>query len=137
MNVAQNLPDMIGRSPYHRLLGIEYVSHDAEAGVVRLGLDLKPGVSRSEGGGGGMHGGAIASLIDVAAAYSVQLVAGPGGKTVALSVDYLRPVSGLRAEAQARVVKSGRTQVVADIEVFDGERLAAIGRARFAVTEAA
>lgn len=126
------LAEMVRRSPYHRHLGLELVSGDAGEGRVRLGMDIGPDLMRSDDGDG-LHGGAIASLIDVAAAYAVQLVAGDGGVTVALSVDYLRPIIGARAEAEARVVKSGRTQAVVDVELFDGARLAAIGRARFSL----
>lgn len=128
--------DAIGRAPYHRLLQFDFVSQDTGAGRVRLGIDLRPELMRSDTGDG-LHGGAIASLIDVAAFYAVRLAAGRGGATVGLSVDYLRPVNGARAEAEAHVVKSGRTQAVADVEVFDGATLVAVGRARFALSEPA
>ncbi|MSU90923.1 hotdog fold thioesterase [Rhodobacteraceae bacterium 2CG4] len=126
--------EIVGRAPYHRLLGLDFVSQDADAGEVRLGLDLCPELMRTNDGDG-MHGGAIASLIDVAAYYAVRLAAGRGGATVALSVDYLRPLTGKRAEAAARAVRVGRTQALADIEVFGDGRLVAVGRARFALSE--
>lgn len=127
---------VIDRAPFHRFLELELVSQDIEANTVRLGINLRPELVRSDCGGG-LHGGAIASLIDVAAFYAVRLAAGRGGATIGLSVDYLRAVNGRRAEAEARVVKSGRTQAVADVEVFDGGTLVAVGRARFAMSEAA
>ena len=128
--------DMIDRAPYHRLLKFDFVSQDIGAARVRLGINLRPELMRSNSGDG-LHGGAIASLIDVAAFFAVRLAAGRGGATVGLSVDYLRPVTGARAEAEAYVVKSGRTQALADVEVFDGATLVAVGRARFALPEAA
>ena len=131
-----SVAEVVDRAPYHRLLQFDFVSQDAAAGHVRLGIDLRPELMRSDRGDG-LHGGAIASLIDVAAFYAVRLAAGRGGATVALSVDYLRPVNGQRAEAEARVVRSGRTQALADVEVFDGATLVAVGRARFALPEAA
>lgn len=130
-----DLAASVRRSPFHRLLNIDAVSRDEAAGSVRLALDLRPDIWRTDGTAT-MHGGAIASLIDIAAAHAVRMVAGRSGATTALSVDYLRPLSGPRAEAVARVVRCGRTQVLVDIEVCDGDRLAAIGRARFALTEA-
>lgn len=128
---ATDLAEIVRRCPYHRHLGIGLQSQDAEKGRVRLGMDLGPELLRADNGGG-LHGGAIASLMDVAAAYAVMLCVRDGGVTVALSVDYLRAVSGTRAEAEAWVVKSGRTQAVADVELFDGKHLAAIARVRFA-----
>lgn len=128
------IADVIDRAPFHRLLKFDFVSQNICAARVRIGIDLRPELMRSDSGEG-MHGGAIASLIDVAAFYAVRLAAGRGGATVGLSVDYLRPVNGTRAEAEACVVKSGRTQALADIEVFDGETLVAVGRARFALPE--
>lgn len=129
--------DDVAKAPYHRLLGLEFVSQDTTAGRVRLGIDLTPELMRSDkGDGDGLHGGAIASLIDVCAFYAVRLAAGRGGPTVGLTVDYLRPVTGPRVEAEARAVKTGRTQALADIEVFSGSTLVAVGRARFALPEA-
>lgn len=128
--------DVISHAPYHRLLQFDFVSQDIDAGCVCLGINIRPELMRSDSGDG-LHGGAIASLIDVAAFYAVRLAAGRAGATVGLSVDYLRPISGPRAEAQARVVKSGRTQAVVDVEVFDGEALVAVGRARFVLPETA
>jgi len=128
--------EMIDRAPYQRLLQFDFVFQDEGASRVRIGVNLRPELMRSDSGDG-LHGGAIASLIDVAAFYAVRLAAGRGGATVGLSVDYLRPVKGARAEAEAVVVKTGRTQALADVEVFDGTTLVAVGRARFALPEAA
>jgi uncharacterized protein (TIGR00369 family) len=130
------IADVIDRAPYHRLLQFDFVSQDTGAARVRLGVNLRPELMRSDNGDG-LHGGAIASLIDVAAFYAVRLAAGRGGATVGLSVEYLRPVTGPRAEADARVVKSGRTLALADVEVFDGTTLVAVGRLRFSLPEAA
>lgn len=128
--------EMIDRAPYQRLLQFDFVFQDEAAFRVRIGVNLRPELMRSDSGDG-LHGGAIASLIDVAAFYAVRLAAGRGGATVGLSVDYLRPVKGARAEAEAFVVKTGRTQALADVKVFDGTTLVAVGRARFALPEAA
>jgi len=130
------IADVIDRAPYHRLLQFDFVFQDTGAARVRLGINLRPELMRSDSGDG-LHGGAIATLIDVAAFYAVRLAAGRSGATVGLSVDYLRPVNGARAEAEAHVVKSGRTQALADVQVFDGTVLVAVGRARFALPEAA
>jgi uncharacterized protein (TIGR00369 family) len=131
-SAAYSVAEALGRAPFHRLLHLDCVREDSASGRIRLGLALRPELMRSDSGDG-LHGGAIASLIDVAAFYPVRLAAGRSGATVGLSVDYLRPVTGARAEAEARVVRSGRTQALADVEVFDGTTLVAVGRARFAL----
>lgn len=125
--------EALDRAPYHRLLGLDFVSQDTNGRRIRLGLDLRSDLMRANEGGG-LHGGAIASLIDVAAYYAVRL-AGRSGMTVALSVDYLRPVTGARAEAEGHLVRAGKTQGLADVEVFDGLKLVAVGRARIAFPE--
>lgn len=129
-----SVSDAIERSPYHRLLNLRFISQDNYTASVRLGVELREDLMRSDDGGG-LHGGAIASIIDVAAFYAVRIAAGRSGVTTGLSVDYLRPVNGSNVEAEARIVKSGRTQALADIEVFDGSSLTAIGRARFALMD--
>lgn len=133
-SVVYAVADVLGGAPYHWLLGLDFVSQDTDGRRVRLGLDLRPDLMRADEGGG-LHGGAIASLIDVAAYYAVRLT-GRSGMTAALSVDYLRPVTGARAEAEAHLVRAGRTQGLADVEVFDGSKLVAVGRARIAFPEA-
>lgn len=135
MSDYEDLATAIRRCPFHRLLDIVPVpAHDESA--VRISLDIRPDFWRSDDGGG-LHGGVIASLVDVAATYAVMRTAGRPAVTAALTVDYLRPVSGSRAEAEARVVRTGRTTALADVEFFDGTVLAAVGRARFAFPEPA
>ena len=70
---------------------------------------------------GVVHGGAIASLIDVAgmvAAWSgVEVTGNPRGSTVALTVNYLAPANNEDLEATATVLRRGRSLVYLDIEV--------------------
>lgn len=124
------------RCPFHRLLDIALVAHDPAAATVRIGLDLRPDLLRSDDGDG-LHGGVIASVIDIAAVYAAKLANGDGGATASLSVDYLRPVLGERVEAEATVVRAGRSITWVDVELFDGSKLAAIGRALLAMPRAA
>jgi uncharacterized protein (TIGR00369 family) len=89
----------------------------------------------SNTGDGSAHGGAIASLVDMAASCALLTVLGPdeGRTTIDLAVHYLAPARGdLRAEASVRR-RGGRTAVI-DVEITgeDGE-VAALGRATFVV----
>lgn len=139
MTAVQDIKDLaeaVGRSPFHRWLAMDVVALDRVTARLRLGLAIRDDFLRGSGGGG-LHGGIIASLIDIAAAYTVERFVSPGGTTVTLTVDYLRPVMGARVEVEAGIVRAGRSQVWSDVELFEGERLAAIGRARFAIARAA
>ena len=89
----------------------------------------------SNTGDGSAHGGAIASLVDMAASCALLTVLGPdeGRTTIDLAVHYLAPARGdLRAEASVRR-RGGRTAVI-DVEITgEDSEIAALGRATFAV----
>jgi len=69
-----------------------------------------------------VHGGAIATLIDVAGA-AASVSGAPnevkGGATSTLAVSYLAPADGVDLSAEARVIQRGRSQTVSDVEVRD------------------
>jgi len=124
------LPEFLGRSPYHRLLGLHMTSAAAEEVVVRMPFreELLAGDDES---GRYVHGGAIASLIDTAADFAVIAAVGHDVATVDLRVDYLRPAHGTLTAA-ARTRRAGRSFAVADIEVTDeAGRVVAVGRGVF------
>jgi len=82
------------------------------------------------------HGGAIASLIDIAGDYALWAMLGYGVPTINIRIDYLRPASDTRLRAQARVRRAGRTVGVVDIDVLDDQdRLVAIGRGTYGTKE--
>ena len=129
-----DLDAAVQRCPFHRLLGVRLVeTHQGErAGTgVRIGLEIRQELRRSDEGDA-LHGGVIASLLDIAAAYAVRREKGAGWMTVSLSTEYLRPVFGARVEARGEVVRAGRSMAWADIELVEGDTLCAIGRALFA-----
>jgi len=102
--------------PYARLLGLEFVS--AERGAATFALNLREELTRMEGI---LHGGAIASLLDTAAAFAVHTVLEPEGRTVTvdLTIHYLRPVTAGRLEARACVLREGRRIVIITVEATD------------------
>ena len=110
------LRETFARIPYVGLLGMEFVG--AGRGSAAFALDFREELSRMEGI---MHGGAIASLLDTAAAFAVHTLLGPGGRTVTvdLTLHFLRPVSGGRLEARARVLREGRRIVIIGAEATD------------------
>jgi uncharacterized protein (TIGR00369 family) len=125
------LPELLRRSPYHRLLGLEMVRVAPGEVVVRMPFraDLLAG---DDAAGAYVHGGAIASLIDTAGDFAIIAAVGYDVPTIDLRVDYLRPVTAGALTATARAIKAGRSVGVADVEVVgeDGKAIA-VGRGVF------
>jgi uncharacterized protein (TIGR00369 family) len=119
-------------SPYIALHGIRVEAIDAAAGRVIATMPLRAELERGAGTGQ-FHGGAIATLVDVAGDMAVALALGGGVPTIDLRVDYLRPAAGDRLLATATVRKLGRTVALADVEIVDPQgRLCAVGRGCYA-----
>jgi uncharacterized protein (TIGR00369 family) len=98
------------------LIGIELVSLDQ--GLASTALNLRPELNRNSGL---VHGGAIASLIDTAAAFSAMTLLSEDEETttIDLTIHFLRPLTEGRALARARVVRGGRRIIVVSVEVSD------------------
>ena len=125
------LEAMIAGCPFHRQLGIALEDFDAAAGSLTLSLTAQKAFSRDDERVE-LHGGVIATLIDIAGDYAVALRVGQGVPTISLHVDYLRFARGTKAVATARLVKCGRSIAVVDIEVSDETgALIAVGRASY------
>ncbi len=125
------LPEVLRRSPYHRLLGFEMVRAVPGEVVIRMPFreDLLAGDDEI---GQYVHGGAIASLIDTTGDFAVIAAVGYDVPTIDLRVDYLRPATGGALTATGRAIKAGRSLAVADVEVVgeDGKPVA-VGRGAF------
>jgi uncharacterized protein (TIGR00369 family) len=128
----EQLQAMLDGSPFIHLLRMRLLSFDREKLKITIEMPLAPEFERHPGTRQ-FHGGAIASLIDVAGDFALVLQVGGGVPTINMRVDYLRPAIGrLIAEANAR--RAGRTIGVVDVDVIDEERrLVAIGRASYAM----
>ena len=102
--------------PFARLIGIE-LEHVA-SGTATLALNVRKELTQNQGV---VHGGAIASLIDTATAFAIISLLPPREKvsTVDLAISFLRPVTGGRLKAVAKVVRAGRRLFVVSAEVFD------------------
>ncbi|MGH6697261.1 PaaI family thioesterase [Sphingopyxis sp.] len=125
---ASRLQAQLEDSPFHQLFQMTIASVDTAAQTLALRLDFTSAVER-QAGTGQYHGGAIASLIDIAGDYALIAILGHGVPTINFRVDYLRPASGAALVATATVRRAGRTVGVVDIDVEDDAgRLVAIGR---------
>lgn len=113
---ATIIRQFLSASPYVAHLGLQVIS--IEPGIARLSL---PFTSSLVTVGSIVHGGAIASLIDVAAAAAAwsdaEIPANVRGVTVGLTVTYLAAASKEDLQATARVLRRGRSLVYLDVEV--------------------
>jgi uncharacterized protein (TIGR00369 family) len=82
---------------------------------------------------GAVHGGVLATMIDVAMGTAVQSSGGEAPVTVSLTVTYLEPGRPGRLEATARVRKRGKRLTVVEAEVVQDGDVVADALATFAV----
>ena len=102
--------------PYAKFLGLEL--GEIRNGEASICLEVRDELKQNQGV---MHGGAVASLIDTAAAFAVvtKLDAGERVTTTDLTIHFLRPITKGRLTAIARVLRSGRRLFVLTVEVWD------------------
>ncbi len=98
----------LDNSPFIAHLGIRL--EEIEPGRARLAMPFSDALPTM---GNVVHGGAISSLVDTAAATAVWAGADvperPRASTVGLTVDFLSPARGQGIAADARVVRRGST----------------------------
>jgi acyl-CoA thioesterase len=106
----------MNKAPYFQLLGMKVVELDK--GYARL---VVPVEERMNSILGGLHGGVLSSLSDSAVAMALFTIIEPGQKpvTVELNINYLKPVQGDQAIAEAHIVSHGRTIAVGDVDITD------------------
>ncbi|MGA9994742.1 MAG: PaaI family thioesterase [Pyrinomonadaceae bacterium] len=102
--------------PFARLLGLEI--GEARHGEATIYLNLREDLKQNNGV---VHGGAIASLVDTAAAFAILTVleAGQTTTTVDLTIHYMRPLVKGRVAARATVLRAGRRMITVSVEVRD------------------
>ena len=119
--------------PYHQYLGVEIL--EASPGHARIAIPTGPKV---DGGvAGSVHGGILASLVDIVMLEAVIPTLGEGdqpGGTIDLGITYLRPATGSRITLEADVVRRGREIVSTEVSIRDDQdRLCARGRVLYKV----
>ena len=108
--------------PLHGLLGLEVIDV-GRPGVASMAIPLK---QPALGATGQLHGGVVAILCDLVCAAAATTATTYDHTTTALvtadlHVRYLGAARGERVRAEARLVKAGRTLVVVEADVIDGE----------------
>lgn len=106
--------------PYAKLLGLEL--GEVGRGMASIHLEVREELKQNQGV---IHGGAVASLIDTAAAFAVltQLEINERVTTTDLTIHYLRPANSGRLTARARIVRTGRRLVVLSVEVTNDHEI--------------
>ncbi len=117
--------DLIERAPFAALLGMKIESAGGGEAVVRL--PFSPQMLNGGGPDVPIHGGAIASLVDVAACAAIwTLPETVRSATVAMTVNFTGPGVSSDLVAKARVRRSGKRIASLTVEVRDsGGRLIA------------
>ncbi|MEB3062031.1 PaaI family thioesterase [[Mycobacterium] zoologicum] len=115
-------------------LGLQEVA--SAAGTLTMEMPVDERVVNTAGG---LQGGLIATMADVAAG---QLAArstafGNGIATTDLFIRYLRPITVGPARAVASILRTGRRSVVAQVDIYRGndDQLAATATVNFAAIE--
>lgn len=105
-------------------------------GTLTWELPVAPHVVNTSGG---LQGGLIATLADIAAGTLALELRPPntGIVTSDLSVRYFRAITGGVARAVSRVVHAGKRSIVVQVEVFGGpdDTVAALATVNFATVE--
>jgi uncharacterized protein (TIGR00369 family) len=121
----------LARSPIHRFMRLQFLDPVPGADYVDVRLPFSDNLRRQDGEDI-LHGGVLATLIDVAGVWAIAALGGPPGPTVDMRIDFLRPALCEEHVARARVVRLGRNFAVTDVRVTDTkDRLIALGRGLF------
>ena len=119
---SELIREAFAKVPFARFLGLELGA--MKPGEANLHLEIRDELKQNQGVA---HGGAVASLIDTAAAFAVvtRLEKGERVTTTDLTIHYLRPITEGRLTATARIVRGGRRLFVLSVEVTNQGRLVA------------
>jgi uncharacterized protein (TIGR00369 family) len=128
-DAADRKPSLKAFGAYADAVGVRMVHWELDA--CRLELDIE---ARHRNGLGVVHGGVLATLIDVACAHAGIYCTVPGnrrsGTTASLTVTFMGAVRDGRLSVTARRRGGGNTLFMASAEVTDGDgRLVAMGEA--------
>ena len=128
----ENLADAIQIAPFHRWLGLKIVQQNNDQLELEMPwrdeLVSNPVI-------GAVHGGILASLIDLTGLYAIIAAGGIAKATVDMRLDYHRAATNGPLRAFGRVVKLGKTISTADTRIIDDDdRLVASGRGTYLST---
>jgi uncharacterized protein (TIGR00369 family) len=114
--IRDDLRRRIDASPFHTAFGVTV--EGARNGEVRLGWEARAEHRNLQGL---VHGGVLATLVDIAMGLAVRTAVGPGRRhvTIELTVHYLRPTAPARIEAVGTTLRVGSQIAFAEGSVVD------------------
>lgn len=109
-------------SPFWEFLGIEIVQMGE--GYAKLSMPFNEKITQPYGL---VHGGALFTLADSAAAIAIVRIVEPGTRfvTVEMKINFLSSVNEGLMEARANVLKRGKRIIPIDVDVMNDGRLVA------------
>jgi uncharacterized protein (TIGR00369 family) len=110
--------------PLMRYLGARYLGHAEDSARVSLTVG-----AQALNGNGGLHAGALYSLLDVVAYLAAMrsFERGQTATTHTISVSLMRPVAeGAELELEGRVLKRGRSLIFVQSEARVGDKQVAV-----------
>ena len=121
----ERIRESFDRQGFMRTLGA--VLESVESGIVTITCAFDEGLTQQHGL---LHGGVVASLVDVACGYAALSVmpAEQEVLTVEFKVHFLKPAKTDRVIAVGQVVQAGRTLTVCEGSVFDATRTRLLAR---------
>jgi uncharacterized protein (TIGR00369 family) len=107
-----------GSNPYHKMLGIEPV--EIREGYAKVLLNYRDLLDNPYGR---VHGGVLASLIDVAIGIAVITALEVGERTVTadMRINYLNSLEKQKGYAVAKLIRRGKSMAVGEAEVYSDE----------------
>lgn len=126
---ADKLQERLSANPFNKWMGLKILKLDNESlevGLVwREEMISNPQLRYT-------HGGIIASLVDVTADFMIAAKVGMPVPTVDMRVDYHRAAQPGDLRAEARIIRLGSTNTVAEAYVYDADnKLIASGRGTY------
>jgi uncharacterized protein (TIGR00369 family) len=110
--------ESLANAPFARVLGIQIESAENGASVVRI--PCNPSLLNDGGPSVPIHGGAIASLVDIAACAAVwSLPETRQSATISMTVNFTAPAIGTDLIARAKVTRNGRRLAHLTVNVRD------------------
>lgn len=124
-----SLQEMLDIAPFHRWLGLQIQSCSEDG--LELTMPWREEII-SNPVLGAVHGGVLASLIDLTGLYALVMLGTRAKATADLRVDYHRPATAGTLIARGQVIKAGRQISVAEARIFGpGNTLVASGRGAY------
>lgn len=115
-NFSDRVRKSFAEQPFIQLLGGELIL--VEPGAIDIKLPFQASHAQQYGY---VHGGAVTTIADAAAAYSAMTLAtaGVGVLTTELKVNFLRPAGDGDLVAKGRVIKPGRSLSICQADVYE------------------